>query len=174
MKGGSTNGYGIRINSGNIELGTQDNHNIVLISAPVPTDEWVHVATSYNNGRIELYINGILSAFNDNVGYSDISNHGDAGGLGATNGSNAFDQVNNNYEGWIDDFFLFDFALSQSDVDALINRVLGEISAQTFAFPNAPNKPTGLVPTNQTTNSISISWTVSNADQVQVYRAASR
>lgn len=173
-EGGATNGYGIRINNGNIELGVQDAHNIALISAPLATNQWVHVATNFNNGRIELYIDGVLSAENNNVGYSDISAHGDAGALGSTNGSNAFDAVNRNFGGWIDDFFIFDTALTQGDVDGLIGRIAQEsiASAITQELP-APSDPIENFTTEVLSQrKVAMTWDVKDVIGYQVFRSA--
>ncbi|MGL1889142.1 MAG: PA14 domain-containing protein [Reichenbachiella sp.] len=172
-EGGSTNGYGIRINDGKIEIGVQDNHNIVLISAPITSNEWVHIASNFNNGRIELYVNGILSAENDNVGYSSVSAHGNGGGLGATNSSNAFDVANNNYSGLIDDFLMLDFAIGQSDVNGIFNRANEQsiISATTESLPQPEDPVQNFVVNVIGQNKVEMTWDTNEVMGYQVLRA---
>lgn len=173
-EGGSTNGYGIRINNGNIELGVQDNHDIETISAPIPENEWAHIATVFNNGTIELYVNGVLLASNSSVGFSSVRSHGDGAGLGSTNGSNAFDEVNNNFGGWIDDFFMFEEGLTEQGVSALIERVFdsSKSSAFTLALPQPTDPLTNVTTEVLSPSSVKISWDPNNVAGYQVLRSA--
>ncbi|GAB4237984.1 MAG: hypothetical protein Tsb0034_13400 [Ekhidna sp.] len=172
-EGGATNGFGIRINNGSIELGVQDNNNQSQISAPIATDEWVHIAAVFNNGQAQLYVNGVLEASNADVGYNDISAHSDAAGLGATNGSNAFDQNNNNFDGNIDDFYLFESAISEADVNAIIESVNNQdvVSATTDALPTPTDPLQNLRATPLGQTSVLLEWDPNNVNYYNLLRS---
>ena len=109
-EGGSTNGIGIRINDGFIEGVVQDNHDIRMVRAPFEVGKWNHVALVYNQSTLNLYLNG------EPVGsqitpFSSVNTHSDAGGLGGTNGSNAFDSAGSDFSGNIDEFMIIPSAL---------------------------------------------------------------
>jgi hypothetical protein len=154
-EGGSTNGLGIRINNGTVEFATQDSHNIQLIGAPINANEWVHVVAVYDNGNLRLYINGVLAASKDDIGYVVVKSHGNGGGVGATNSSNAFDQANNNFHGWIDDLSVYNVALNAGNIEAM-GRV--NESATTFALPAIPLAPSDLTGIASSVSTIDLNW----------------
>ncbi|MEM6641606.1 MAG: LamG-like jellyroll fold domain-containing protein [Bacteroidota bacterium] len=105
-EGGSTNGIGLRINNGSIEGVVQNAQVIRSISASIAANQWSHISLTFDQGDLRLYVNGVLSAFDADVPFPTVNDHSDAGGLGGTNGSNAFDLVSSNYAGYIDDFIV--------------------------------------------------------------------
>ena len=170
-EGGATNGIGLRINNGLVELAVQDNHEIHMVSGAITVDTWHHVAGIYDAGILSLYLDGSLADEVTGIAYSglEVSDHGNGSGLGATNGSNAFDQVNNNFDGLIDDVRIFSTALDVSGVLSLIN---GDVNqATTLAFPTAPNAPiiTSAVSISPTENTIT--WISSDQDGFEVFRS---
>ena len=170
-EGGATNGIGLRINNGLVELAVQDNHEIHMVSGAITVDTWHHVAGIYDAGTLSLYLDGSLADEVTGIAYSglEVSDHGNGSGLGATNGSNAFDQVNNNFDGLIDDVRIFSTALDVSGVLSLIN---GDVNqATTLAFPTAPNAPiiTSAVSISPTENTIT--WISSDQDGFEVFRS---
>lgn len=166
-EGGSTNGIGIRINNGSIEAAVQNQHNIQSVSAPISANNWHHVAVVFDNGTLSLFIDGTEEAILSGISYSTVNSHGNAGGLGATNSSNAFDQVNNNFNGYIDDFYAFDIAIDESSISNLIELVTNVFYATTFPLPPPPNAPSGLTATAISPSSIELQWTDNSDDEYQ-------
>tara|TARA_Y100001980_G_C14556780_1_gene350256 strand:+ start:13681 stop:20262 length:6582 start_codon:yes stop_codon:yes gene_type:complete len=112
-EGGSTNGIGIRLRDGLIEGVVQDNHVIEIVEAPIDTNTWTHVALVFDQSILSIYLNGVLMDLQVTP-FASVGNHSDAGGLGGTNGSNAFDTVGNNFSGFIDEFMVFPLALDSN------------------------------------------------------------
>lgn len=172
-EGGSTNGYAIRINDGEIEFVVQNNNSTRSISATIEANVWTHIATSFDNGRIELYINGNLEDSHNNVGFSQVSSHSGSAGLGASNSDNAFDEVNNNFNGLIDDLFIYQFALSSSEIDQLISSVVNSsvTSAITSALPLSTDAPDNFQYSFVAEKSIDLTWNTTSAPSYAVFRA---
>ena len=162
-EGGSTNGIGLRINNGSIEAAVQNQHDIRSISAPITVDTWQHVAMVFDNGTLKLFIDGIEEANLSGIPYSTVNSHGNAGGLGASNSSNAFDQSNNNFNGYIDDFYAFDAAINETDISKLIQLTSSSFFATTHPLPAPPAAPSGLVATAVSPSTIELQW-IDNSD----------
>ncbi len=113
-EGGSTNGIGLRINNGQLQGAIQNQHVIRTISATINENEWSHVALEFNNGQLKLFVNGLEKTSDLNVPFTTVNNHGNGGGLGGTNSSNAFDAVNDNFQGYIDDFIITENVIDSS------------------------------------------------------------
>ncbi len=170
-EGGSTNGFGIRINDGNVDFAVQDNHSIVTISGALPLNEWAHVAAVFDNGETYLYINGDLASSELNVGYPDVGSHSNGGGLGATNSSNAFDAANNNFTGLIDDFYAFDVALSEEEIETIIATVEGYATATTLPLPGLPNAPANFSGSAISTSEVSLDWDDDSVSGYEVWKS---
>ncbi|MGJ3234245.1 LamG-like jellyroll fold domain-containing protein [Marivirga sp.] len=136
-EGGSTNGFAIRLIDSDLQLTTQNGHAIFSVQAPVSRNEWHHVMGVYQAGALRLYIDGTLVASRSDLTYTSVNTHGDAGGLGGTNGSNAFDQVSGNFTGYIDDFYAFDQAMDDQIQDIMLSANPGS-EATTDPLPSAP------------------------------------
>lgn len=168
-EGGSTNGFGIRINNGELEFATQQQHNIQSVSAPIPSGEWVHQTSIFDNGTLSIYINGILAVNRSNIGYSAVDSHGNGGGLGATNSSNAFDVANNNFNGYIDEFIAYDVALTEGDILKLYNLSNNQPFATTLSLPPVPEAATNVIATALEGNAIELTWN-DNSDNEDGFR----
>ncbi|MCV9385031.1 LamG-like jellyroll fold domain-containing protein [Reichenbachiella ulvae] len=167
-EGGSTNGFAIRTVGSTIDFTVQDNHDIRSVTSTISLDTWVHVAAIFNNGTMTLYLDGVQAAIDSNLPYTEISAHGDGGGLGGTNGSNAFDQNSSNFIGRIDDLQIYDVALSATDIQALMN------PAEVVTIPdNEVLAPTELNAVATSYDEIDISW-IDNSDneiEFQIFRS---
>ncbi|MES2778248.1 MAG: LamG-like jellyroll fold domain-containing protein [Bacteroidota bacterium] len=116
-EGDDANGIGLRINNGNMELGVQNGNNIQKVSGAMPVNQWVLVTGIFNNGKLSLYLDETMVAANANVGFTSVPVHLGAAGLGATNGTNAFDQANNHFNGWVDELKVYNIALPESEIE---------------------------------------------------------
>ncbi|MDW7696045.1 LamG-like jellyroll fold domain-containing protein, partial [Flammeovirgaceae bacterium SG7u.132] len=159
-EGGTTNGLAIRLENNQVELAVRDGSNQKTIGYTVALDTWVHVAAVFNNGRLSLYLDGEEEAVNPNTGYSDVSAHSNAAGLGATNGSsNAFGDNGSFYQGLLDDVRIYRKALGTEEIQKL---VAGENEAKpyatTLALPPAPNSPANFTATAISSTTISLAW----------------
>jgi plastocyanin len=119
-EGGATHGIAIRKQGTTLELAVRNNRQQRTISSCFYRDEWIHVAGVFDNGKLQLYINGQLQAENPDVGYSSIPAHGNGAGFGKTNGENAFDQVSVGLFGAMDDLQVYGRALTADEVQYLV------------------------------------------------------
>ncbi|MTI39019.1 fibronectin type III domain-containing protein, partial [Fulvivirga lutimaris] len=173
-EGGSTNGFGLRINNGLLEAAVQDAHDIQMVSGQMTASEWTHVAVVFNSGALYLYINGILAESKLDIPYSTVSSHGNDAGIGASNSSNAFDVVNNNFNGFIDDFNYFLSALDESGIENVMNGAGIPHSARTFDLPQIPTPPANLAIDNVSASSVVLNWDDYGSSETayEVYRSS--
>ncbi|MES2778249.1 MAG: LamG-like jellyroll fold domain-containing protein [Bacteroidota bacterium] len=139
-EGGSTEGgLGIRINNttGKMELAVRKGTSSKMISAAIPSTNWLHVVAIFENGKLSLYQNGTLAAANDAVGFTSVPAHNDGAGFGGTNGTNVFGSVNKSYHGCADEILIFDKALNATQVDVLYQAGLGG-GSHALAKPEEP------------------------------------
>ncbi|MES2778247.1 MAG: LamG-like jellyroll fold domain-containing protein [Bacteroidota bacterium] len=135
---------GLRINNGNMELGVQNSNNIQKISGAIPVNQWVFVTGIFNNGKLSLYVDGTLAAEKINVGFTSVPVHPGAAGLGATNGTNAFDQANNHFNGWVDELKIYNVALLESEIEFLSGSgTVGTVPVNAPATVQEENKNAG-------------------------------
>ncbi|UXP32432.1 fibronectin type III domain-containing protein [Reichenbachiella agarivorans] len=170
-EGSNVDGYAIRINNGVLEFVVQISNNKTIISAPVADKAWVHVATSFDNGHMSLYLDGVLMAENLNIGYTTVNAHSNGAGLGATNSNNAFDSNNNNFNGWIDDFFMFGTTIDGSVINSLIKRADTRSRATTFSLPKATDAPSNVTVTPINSKSMKVTWGGVGAAAYEVLRS---
>ncbi|MES2777740.1 MAG: LamG-like jellyroll fold domain-containing protein [Bacteroidota bacterium] len=143
-EGDDANGIGLRINNGNLEFGVQNANSIKKISGAIPVNQWVFVTGVFNNGKLSLYVDGTLAAANTNVGFTSVPIHAGAAGLGATNGTNAFDQANNNFNGWVDELKIYNVALLESEIEFLSGSgTVGTVPVNAPATVQEENKNAG-------------------------------
>lgn len=91
------------------------NWNQVVHSATAPLNAWQHVAITYTGGTMSLYINGVLSG---SMPRDDIFTSGGLYALGVNFGWDL------PFVGQIDEFIVYDYALSAVDINgAAINNL---------------------------------------------------
>ncbi len=118
-EGGATNGFALRLNGATLEFGTQTSDAIYIISTPyIDTSGWHFVTAQYDSGNMTLYVDGTLVNSTDtSADFTTIASHGNDGGLGATQGSDAFDNTAAQwYDGRIDEVRILNTPLSQLEV----------------------------------------------------------
>jgi len=89
---------------------------VVEISQPLPVGEWIHVAVTRDGTMAKLYTNGVLAASNNAVTISPADFNPALNYLGESQ----FEE-NPLFNGQLDDLFIYNYALSGSEVLALAN-----------------------------------------------------
>jgi hypothetical protein len=114
----------------------------VTSTNPVPTNQWTHLAGTYDGSTINMYVNGVLQSqvpynLGINPGAHDL-------GIGATVGDAALGQAAYSFAGSIDEPCLYNRALSDTEILDIFN-------AGAAGRCKAPIAPTIIIqPTNQT------------------------
>ncbi len=90
----------------------KDTYTLGLTTAQFPTDEWIHLAGTWNGRVMALYINGFLVS-SAGVPPIDVDTDNIYVGAGAANNGDSW------YEGTMDDLRLYSRALSPSEVAGL-------------------------------------------------------
>ncbi len=88
-----------------------------IIGNGITANRWYHIAVSYNSGTYRLYIDGIL--INTTAGIIPVANNFDflAGAMSRTN------QAPTNYfNGWLDEFKIWNAALSPTQIREMMNQ----------------------------------------------------
>ncbi len=158
-EGSSTDGFGIRYFGGKIQGVVQNNNSLKTISSTTSpgTSSWIHVVFMFNSGKLELYINGVLEA-SSTATYSSVRAHSDGSGIGARNGSTAFDSNGNGFNGKIDGFYIYNGALTAEEINALYSKSI-VASATTLNPELPPAAPTALNATLGAGPVINLTWT---------------
>jgi hypothetical protein len=143
-EGGSVNGFGMRLNEGNLELAVKAGSAFETITSivPIPLNQWVHVAGIFDNGKLELYIDGQLERQLSNVGFAVVPFHGDSAGFGATAGYNAFSATNNSFNGWLDHLKVYQYAMNEGEVAFVYQDQAGEEIGSLLAGGDPPELAT--------------------------------
>ncbi|HAA15687.1 MAG TPA: hypothetical protein DCE41_29860 [Cytophagales bacterium] len=104
-----------------VVLGGLDNPGAYAASTSLSIDEWNHLAVTYINGALRIYINGVLSG-----SYSGLTGSINFGSGFSWVGMRSSFPTSRQYQGDIDEIRIFNFALSASEVSDEVSRV-GEI-----------------------------------------------
>ncbi|WP_299667709.1 LamG-like jellyroll fold domain-containing protein [uncultured Polaribacter sp.] len=104
-EGGGTHGSILWIDNGILTYSIRKSSNQRNIAHPTSLSVglWHHVASTYNNGVLTVYLNGVSATFDS--GFTDIPSHSGDGGIGgsiANNNSAGINTGNSNYSGLID------------------------------------------------------------------------
>ncbi len=92
--GDSTNGFGLKIDAGNLVFGVTSGGTAKTVSATYTSTDWHKVTAVYDgsttNGTMTLYVDGSSVATDANVGFNSVGTTTDGAALGGTLGSDAF------------------------------------------------------------------------------------
>ena len=110
-------------------LGEGSDTETDIIGSPIPMDTWVHYAVTYDSGSLTMYINGSVDA----AGTSSLTYFPALTGREMSVGSSAGNQK---WRGWIDEIAWFDKALTQSQIQYVIDNGL----AAFLALPPVPDE----------------------------------
>ena len=122
-EGGTAQGYGIRINAGELQLSVRNGSVEATVLADYKDTDWHHIAGVYKEGELHLYIDGEEVASGD-AGYQQVGTHANESAIGATFDDDSWgrDQADNPwnfFEGIMDEFYFYDNALSAKEVNDL-------------------------------------------------------
>jgi len=114
-QGGYSNGLAIRINNGNLETAVCPGQ--VTASTSLSSTDWTHVAVTFDNGLLTLYMNG-AEADSATATYTQVAIHNPAAGIGARNNEDAFGgtATGDYFGGLIDDVQIHDNVLSIDEI----------------------------------------------------------
>jgi len=116
-EGGTTRGMAIRVNDGNIEAAVRDASTQVTVSSSFAPGVWTHVAVSFDNGVLKLYVHGTEQS-SITAGFTSATQHSNNAGLGARNAQDSFgnSSTGDYFGGLIDDVRIYDNALSAGEI----------------------------------------------------------
>lgn len=127
-EGGSTNGIalGYRTTPDTLVYVARASSSTTEIASTTTFAEdnnvWIHVAMVYSSGNMKLYINGTEES--SGVRDASIPAHNDNLGIGYLGGGNSpFDGSENPWDGRIDEFYIYNKALSDSEIQAIYQRL---------------------------------------------------
>jgi len=127
-EGGSWNGIAIRLNGDTLEYAVREKDDSIISYTQSPftfpnDNAWHHIALTYNDGKMILYLDGIASPEFDS-GFGTLNEHPNAQGFGRTNGSDAFKSGNNDdyFDGLMDDIRHYYAVLTPKDVESLYRK----------------------------------------------------
>ncbi len=121
-EGGAINGIAIRLNGSILENAVRnggDTSQVSTSSFTFPNDSlWHHIAITYDNGDVIMYLDGIASTVL-NTGFGQFESHSDSQNFGRST-EDAFGSVTGNYfEGLMDELVHYPSALTAIDISAL-------------------------------------------------------
>ncbi len=122
-RGTSARGLALRMDGSDVQgVVTLGSIPQLTNKVPFPSDgAWHHLALVYDDGDLVLYIDGVAVS-TINTPYNTISASTGNGGIGGTQGSDAFGNTGNRYyEGLMDNAFFHNTALTTSQVLDLAN-----------------------------------------------------
>ena len=100
-----------------VRKGSDKGYNCVFFSFDTQTTDWHLVTAVFNNGKISLYVDGLLAAGPTGLGTSNINSNTEAIRIGAVLESpNKFLQ---NWDGGIDEVQIYNKAMNDAEVKAL-------------------------------------------------------
>ena len=128
-----------------------------ILSGPTasPVDAWTHVALTYDNATLKLFVNG-----------TQVASRTTIGAIQATDsplwigGNNPYGEF---FQGLIDEVRVYDRGLTQADIQADMNVGIVPTAGDT----SPPSAPTGLNATANGSGRIDLNWTAST-DNVSV------
>lgn len=105
-EGGGTNGSVLWLNGGTLTYTTRNGGGGSQVDLAHPTTltldgQWHHVAATFDNGDLTVYIDGVPSS-TVAAGYANIPSHGNNGGIGGLVGGGSSLTANGNYTGLMD------------------------------------------------------------------------
>ncbi|MCG1037478.1 LamG-like jellyroll fold domain-containing protein, partial [Polaribacter sargassicola] len=103
-EGGTTHGAVLWLNDNILTFTTRSNSNQNDLQHPIEVvlDTWQHVAVTFNNGVLTVYIDGIPKTIDNSSEYTTIPGHGNDGGIGGAVGNSSSAGNIGHFSGLID------------------------------------------------------------------------
>ncbi|TMM28525.1 hypothetical protein FDT66_13900, partial [Polaribacter aestuariivivens] len=106
-EGGGTNGVTLWIDNGVLTFSTRNGGAVSQRNITHPTSltvdgEWHHVAATFSNGILTVYLDGVPSSIDVSSDYTTIPNHGSDGGLGGPIDGATSGNISGFYDGLMD------------------------------------------------------------------------
>jgi hypothetical protein len=120
-EGGDKSGLAVQIKEGQLQAAVRNNSVQTTVSASFSgTEEWNHVAAVFNEGKLNLYLNGSLID-TQTAGYCFVESHVHPGGLGARFEVDAFGQSEGSarLNGNLRDVRIYTVPLQDADIQNL-------------------------------------------------------
>jgi len=123
-EGGGTNGIAIRLNGNILENAVREGGagtQVSTSSFTFPNDgAWHHIAFTYANGLVIMYLDGAAST-TLNTGFGSLASHGSAHAFGRSSGDAFGFGTGNYYGGLMDEMLHYPTVLTQQNVTDLVN-----------------------------------------------------
>ncbi|XVJ66420.1 MAG: hypothetical protein HEQ40_09775 [Lacibacter sp.] len=172
--GGNDDGLAIRLDANTLFAGVASNNVRNSISTPYSSTGWNHIALVYSGNTLRLFVNGTEVAANTSLSFTSVLTTTNGSRIGTVNGSNAFNTGSGFFNGWIDNFVIYDYALSASNITNLMNNVpVVNSYATTGSLPPAPTMPASLVASGISTSRINVTWEdATNETGYELYKSS--
>lgn len=172
--GGDDDGLAMRLNSNQLIAGIASNSTRRTISAAYSSTAWNHIALVYSTNTLRMYVNGVEVANNTSLGFSSVSTTSDGSMIGDNSNNTALNTSFDNFDGRFDNFAVFSRALTEPEINAIMNNTYGTVNATTLALPALPAAPTDLVATGVSTSAINVTWNdnATTEQNYQLYRSS--
>ncbi|MFB0524015.1 MAG: LamG domain-containing protein, partial [Phycisphaerae bacterium] len=95
-----------------LDLGLGDSHNRKMNMAPLDVETWYHIALTWNDGTYVVYLDGQKLATGTYTGLSTINTIANIGNDGG--------ELDEAFDGTIDDVRIYNYALGEGDILALV------------------------------------------------------
>jgi uncharacterized protein YjdB len=138
-EGGSWKGLSLRLNNNQLEArAREDNQYNLDVSTSFTATAWTHVAVRFDNGNIELFVDGSSVANNSTTNFTTVNSHNNGAGIGAINGGDVFNNSANYFDGLIDDIRVYEDALTDAQIQSIYDEA-GTIPTQYTLTTSASN-----------------------------------
>jgi hypothetical protein len=146
-EGGRYNGISISKSGGFLSGTVSKNEQMILKTIFNYTTGWQHVAMTYNQGEIKLYLNGELKD-QKTVLFSEMGGYNDGPSMGATLNTSAFSvgagegMVSCFFDGYLDDVQIFGTVLPDNEIKKLAGIPVGLeditdiLNSRIIVYPN--------------------------------------
>ncbi len=137
-EGGTTRGMAIRINNGNLEAAVRESSTPVTVSTSFSSTTWTHVAATFDNGVLKLYMQGAERA-SAMATFTLATQHSNTAGIGARAGQDSFGgtATGDYFGGLIDDVRIYDNALSLVEI--------GQLAGELWPYAYNPSPADGAI-----------------------------
>ncbi|WP_153796959.1 fibronectin type III domain-containing protein [Foetidibacter luteolus] len=167
--GGADNGLALVLDNNNLVAGIASANAAASITAAYSSSDWSFIALVYKANTLKLYINGTLAAENNSLPFSSVGSTANTSRIAGSASSNALNITTALYSGWLDNFGIYNWALSPAEINAAASG--SNISTEVFA--TTPGAPAGanIVPVYISFNNGTIKaaqpWNNTNKNPVQ-------